>query len=140
MRFCARLDEADRERAELYALGALDQEQAAPLEEHLRDCAACRREVDEMRLAAGELAFAPPPFEPSPALRRRVLGNLVPRGATLLRRDEGAWTPSGVAGVELRVLFADGAGDRQTILLRMAPGATFPVHRHHGAEECLVRR
>jgi anti-sigma factor ChrR (cupin superfamily) len=138
VRFCERLGNDDRERAELYALGALDEAQAATLEDHLRDCPVCRREVDELRAAADELDFAPPPVEPSPELRRRLLGNLVPRGATLLRRAEGEWAPTGVDGVDLRVLFADAAQDRQTILLRMAPGATFPVHLHHGAEECLV--
>ena len=138
MRFCAELPVEKRELAELYALGALEAAQAASLEEHLRDCPICRREIDSLRVAAEELALAPPPVEPPAELRRRLLGRLLPRGCSLVRRDEGAWTPTGVEGVDLRILFADPTNDRQTILLRMAAGATFPVHLHHGAEECLV--
>jgi anti-sigma factor ChrR (cupin superfamily) len=138
VRFCGELPESARELAELYALGALGADEARPLEEHLRDCPVCRREIDSLRATADELALAAPPVEPPPELRRRLLGNLVPRGAHLLRKDQGEWTPTGVTGVDLRVLFSDSTRDRQTILLRMAPGAMFPVHRHHGAEECLV--
>jgi anti-sigma factor ChrR (cupin superfamily) len=138
VRFCERLGEAERELVELYAVGGLDGEQSAALENHLRGCPTCRREVDSLRAAADELVFAPPAAEPPADLRRRLLRNLVPRGANLLRSGEGSWTATGVEGVDLRLLFADEANDRQTILLRMAPGSTFPVHIHRGAEECLV--
>lgn len=138
MSFCDRLPAAAREQAELYALGALGAEDAALFDEHLRDCAACRQEIESLRGAAEELVFAAPSAAPPADLRARLVSQLVPRGAHLLRRGEGDWTSCGIDGVDMRLLFADPEHDRQTILLRMAPGSTFPVHVHHGAEECLV--
>jgi len=56
----------------------------------------------------------------------------------LARAAEAVWEPTGFPGVETRRLFVDTANDRATLLIRMAPGATYPSHRHRGAEECLV--
>lgn len=47
------------------------------------------------------------------------------------------WVPSGYTGVERRVLYADASG-RQTVLVRMAPGARLPDHRHAGVEQSFV--
>jgi anti-sigma factor ChrR (cupin superfamily) len=38
----------------------------------------------------------------------------------------------------MRVLAIDAAADRFTALVRMAPGANYPAHRHGGPEECFV--
>ena len=47
------------------------------------------------------------------------------------------WTPTAHPGVEAKVLYAEPSG-RQTLLIRMAPGATLPRHRHVGAEQSFV--
>lgn len=54
----------------LDALGASDQRRLA---EHLETCAACRAELAELRDAAGLLAHASTPAEPSAAVRTRIL-------------------------------------------------------------------
>ena len=41
-------------------------------------------------------------------------------------------------GVEARRLFVDSESDRVTMLVRMAPGSSYPAHVHGGPEECLV--
>jgi anti-sigma-K factor RskA len=72
-----RTHEQLRESAAAYALGALDAEDRAVLEEHLPECAACRAEVDAYRDVAASLALATPPATlPSQAqsdIRERLL-------------------------------------------------------------------
>jgi anti-sigma factor ChrR (cupin superfamily) len=47
------------------------------------------------------------------------------------------WEPTGCPGVERRVLYADSSG-RETVLVRMRPGARLPDHRHTGVEQSFV--
>ena len=51
---------------------------------------------------------------------------------------EGPWEATAVPGIEARKLFVDEPNDRVTMLVRMAPGAAYPSHRHAGPEECYV--
>lgn len=62
----------------------------------------------------------------------------VDQPVTVVAASESAWEGTGFAGVEVRRLFLDAAHDRATMLMRMAPGATYPAHRHGGVEECYV--
>ena len=52
------------------------------------------------------------------------------------------WRPlaeEGVAGIEVKVLQYDHEARRApTILLKFAPGASYPVHNHPGGEEIFV--
>ena len=57
----------------LQALDALDAPDLRELEDHLETCAACRTELAELRDAAGLLAHASTPAEPSAAVRTRLL-------------------------------------------------------------------
>jgi anti-sigma factor ChrR (cupin superfamily) len=52
-----------------------------------------------------------------------------------VRADEDAWTRV-TAGVERKVLYQSGAA--VTLLLRLAPGVSFPGHAHAMDEECIV--
>ncbi len=47
------------------------------------------------------------------------------------------WGPMPYPGVERKLLYADASG-RQTMLIRMAPGARLPDHRHQGVEQSFV--
>jgi len=49
--------------------------------------------------------------------------------------EQGDWQPFG-AGVEIKVLCEHAEG--LSYLLRLAPGATMPAHRHPVDEECIV--
>ena len=65
-----------REYEELITLDALDALDAAgkrKLDEHLETCSACRVELIELRDAAGLLAHASTPAEPSAEVRARIL-------------------------------------------------------------------
>jgi anti-sigma-K factor RskA len=65
--------QAYEELLTLQALDALDASDQRELEAHLETCAACRTELAELRDAAGLLAHASTPAEPSAAVRTRLL-------------------------------------------------------------------
>ena len=56
-----------------YALDALDDDERAAFEEHLRGCERCRAELADLAETASQLAFAAPAAAPPPALRDRIL-------------------------------------------------------------------
>lgn len=65
--------EEEKEMLAAHALGALDQEEARRVEEHLATCAECRAEMEEWRDTSSALAYTVAAAEPSPGLRARIL-------------------------------------------------------------------
>jgi anti-sigma-K factor RskA len=61
-----------RENIPAYAIGALDAEEVAALEAHLRTCEACRAELDAYRATSDHLLMNLPPQMPSAALRQHL--------------------------------------------------------------------
>ena len=59
-----------------YALGSLSPEEQRAVEHHVRECAACAAELNELRLVMEGLARAPEPVAPPAALKQRVLARL----------------------------------------------------------------
>ena len=57
----------------MHALASLDGDEAQALDQHLATCAECRAELDDWQDAAGALAYAAEPLEPSPQVRTRIL-------------------------------------------------------------------
>ncbi|MBL8342479.1 MAG: cupin domain-containing protein [Rubrivivax sp.] len=97
-------------------------------------------ELDADVLAWLDQAVSPEPPDAAAAARvkkrllRRIAADSTPRHATLAPA-EGPWLPFG-AGITMKVLHRD--GDTLSYLLRLAPGAALPAHRHPQDEECLV--
>jgi len=60
----------------LEALGALDREERARLEEHLPSCAECREELRELTDTAASLLYTVAPVQPSPELRAGILARV----------------------------------------------------------------
>src|SRR5215204_933464 len=60
----------------LEAVGALDAEERARLEEHLPSCSECREELREMSDAAASLLYTVAPVQPSPELRAGILARV----------------------------------------------------------------
>ena len=65
-----------RENIPAYVLGALDAEEAAALEAHLRTCEACRAELASYRDVSENLLMSLPPRLPSPTLRKQLQARL----------------------------------------------------------------
>jgi anti-sigma factor ChrR (cupin superfamily) len=135
-----------RERAALYALGALSPDEARAFEADVAGDAACESELAAFRAVADHLAYAAPPHAPPPGLRARVLasiaGDEIPvvdqDGVRFVRSDRLGWQAGPLPGLEVKRLFVDEEGGRRTTLVRMAPGAIIPAHRHGGVEEIYL--
>ena len=101
-----------------------------------------RELVEEMREAAALLAEVVDPVPPPPSVRGRLMtrvGNYEAiKPLADVRAYDDNWMDSGVAGVDMKILFRDKKLHRTTMLLRMAPGAQLPAHHHHDDEQCLV--
>ncbi|MFN0149103.1 MAG: cupin domain-containing protein [bacterium] len=65
-------------------------------------------------------------------------GSFMAPGLFTLRAAEGNWQDTAVPGVSVKPLFVDKERDYVTMLVRMAPGSSYPRHTHAGAEECFV--
>jgi anti-sigma factor ChrR (cupin superfamily) len=90
-----------------------------------------RRAVD-MEAIMALLAFAMPAAPPSDALWPRIEARIAGKGSgRILRRDEG-WRPY-TRDVEIKPLW-----DRNTFLLRCAPGGELAPHKHRRFEHCVI--
>ncbi len=65
-----------RENIPAYALGALDEKDAAALASHLNTCASCRDELADYRALSDGLLTLTPPHAPPAALRRQLQKHL----------------------------------------------------------------
>jgi len=94
-----------RENIPAYTLGALDAEDVAALEAHLRTCASCRNELAACRATSDGLLMTLPPQKPSAALRRRLQRRLP--SAQKATRPRPNWSFSRVAvGIAIVLLLA----------------------------------
>jgi len=148
--------------AALYALGALEGEEARAFEAHASaGCDACASELRDFKGVVASLGVAAPEAEPPAGALERLLGRIAgdssensaregdaaetsgPRslcgeGFLVVRAGEGRWLPTSDAGVSFKLLYEDKARGTFTTLVRMEPGASIPAHRHLGVEQCLV--
>jgi len=143
-----------RELASLYALGALPAVDRIEFELHLRDCMACRTQVQEFAKVANQMAFAvsasPPaslrarilaqvPGERRPSMATEQRGVLFQQGGLLISRAKDLpWEPAAIPGVWSKTLWVDTARKYCTSLVRLDPGAVYPAHRHSDIEEVYM--
>jgi quercetin dioxygenase-like cupin family protein len=59
-------------------------------------------------------------------------------GLYAVAASAGAWEPIGIDGIDVKHLATDPARRFVSMLVRMAPGTSYPRHRHAGDEECFV--
>jgi anti-sigma factor ChrR (cupin superfamily) len=131
------LSDKVRERASFYALGSLEGAELFEFERHLSGCLICQSEVRAYRSIAGQLGLT----SAAPAVdagKRVVRGNNTSSLHALARATEIPWRRSPFAGVEYKTLYSDRTARTITTLLRAAPGATYPAHRHGGVEQIYV--
>ncbi|HXG42613.1 MAG TPA: anti-sigma factor [Dehalococcoidia bacterium] len=80
-----------RQALDLLALGALPEDEASPVEQHLASCAECSRYLEGSRQVAARLGLATPVLEPPPRLRRRILAAARGPGTAGVPRQRLAW-------------------------------------------------
>lgn len=62
-----------KEMLAMHALSALDTSEVRALNQHLAECAECRRELADWESVAASLALSADPAEPSPRVRERIM-------------------------------------------------------------------
>jgi len=88
-----------------YAIGALDVDDIAALEAHLKTCASCQTELAAYRAVSASLLTATPPKQPSAELRKRLQSRLP--SAQKPARPRFAWSFGQLAvGMALVLLLA----------------------------------
>ncbi len=144
-----------------YALKLLDEERAAVVERHLRECRACLLELGAINDSFADVVTPSPQLAPRASLRSRLLQDVAKRVpyarylddiATMLAgsRDllEGelrgmphpdTWPDGPVKHCRLFPCYADSTlDDVIRSLVLMESGSTFPSHDHLGDEYILV--
>lgn len=135
------------ELAPLYAVGGLSAEESAGFERHLRECAECTAEVrryQEVAAVVGESV----PVTPRPELKKKLMervreasrrpGVLLQQKGILVERPEELPWKKMAPGIEVKLLYRDEARKYNTCMVRMAPGAHYPPHRHTDVEELFL--
>ncbi len=128
---------AQLEATSAYVLGALPPDEAAAAEAHIAACADCRRDAEDFRDVVERLpAWPTDMLSPPPSLRERLAGGLgqdpilVPRPPS----SEPDWEQV-APGIECKLLAIDNERHRVSMLVRLAPNASYPPHTHAGVEE-----
>jgi anti-sigma factor ChrR (cupin superfamily) len=128
----------------MYALGGLPQAEVAAVEGHLHACSDCQRELQALRsVVAGFTAWPTDVLRPSPSLWDRLAERIAvdtkafaaPRVPP--RRPGPEWKDVG-PGISCKLLATDSERALVSMLVRLAPGADYPAHRHAGVEELYM--
>jgi quercetin dioxygenase-like cupin family protein len=123
------------------AVGALDPEEQRELSARVAPMSPEEQaEVARLYDTVTVVAASAEPLEPPPHLRARVLAAVATPGRYTLRSSVDDWFDTPFAGIRGRVLAVDKDRAMTTMLLHAQPGAVYPSHRHHGAEECYIIR
>jgi predicted ChrR family anti-sigma factor len=150
-------DRQVEELAELlgcHALGLLEGEEAAEVQNHLREgCAECSSTFEALRNTAAQIGFDVARQQPPQGLRERILERVrtTPQAQVwkawnmeaslpdlyVVRAGEGGWQAV-AEGVFVKQLYVDTTRDAVTMLIRMEPGSSYSAHRHRGPEQCFV--
>jgi anti-sigma factor ChrR (cupin superfamily) len=125
----------------VYAIGALPRSEEVAIEAHIATCSACRQELDTLRPTIDALSSWPTDvLRPSPTLWSRLASRIESETG----RQAVAWTSrprflpdwEDVApGIACKLLATDSERHRVSMLVRLAPGVSYPPHVHAGVEE-----
>jgi anti-sigma factor ChrR (cupin superfamily) len=128
----------------LHALRALPASEIPVLEAHLSMCPDCRQEMETLRPIIGAFVSWPtdvlrPTESVWDRLARRIAAETgqAPALPPPLPPSEPDWEEA-APGLTYKMLAADTEKDRVSLLVRLAPGAHYPPHRHAGVEELYL--
>jgi len=125
----------------MYALQALPASEAAVVAERIATCAQCRQEAETLRPIVDLLPGWPTDvLRPSAPLWERLAGRIAaeqgakPFSPPPQRSAQPEWKEA-APGISVKLLATDTQKNRVSMLVRLAPGAEYPRHRHAGLEE-----
>ncbi len=124
-----------------YAAQALAPSEVAAAEAHIASCPDCQRELEGLRPVVDWFVSWPTDvLRPKASLRARLALRIAEEtgkppvlpGAP--RWSEPDWEQV-APGIECKLLATDTERHRVSMLVRLAPGASYPAHTHAGVEE-----
>jgi anti-sigma factor ChrR (cupin superfamily) len=124
-----------------YALGVLRAGETAAAEAHIAACPDCRRELASLRPVVDCFAWWPiDVLRPTASLEARLAERIATEtGKQPVALPAQAWSEPEweqvAPGIECKLLATDEERHRVSMLVRLAPGASYPAHTHADAEE-----
>jgi anti-sigma factor ChrR (cupin superfamily) len=124
-----------------YALQALPASEVAAVEAHIAACPECRRELESLRPVVERFAAWPTDvLRPTTPLQTRLAHRIAAETGQALvlppatRWSEAEWETV-APGIACKLLASDTERHRVSMLVRLAPGASYPAHTDAGTEE-----
>jgi quercetin dioxygenase-like cupin family protein len=124
-----------------YALQVLPASEAAAAEAHIASCPDCQRELESLRPVVDRFVSWPTDvLRPTTSLQGRLALRIAeetgkqPVPPPVRQWSEPDWEQV-APGIECKLLAADAERNRVSMLVRLAPGASYPTHTHAGVEE-----
>jgi anti-sigma factor ChrR (cupin superfamily) len=124
-----------------YAIRSLPSNDIPAAEKHINSCPECQRELAMLRPAARTLAMWPADMlAPRPSLQARLARRIAEdTGAEAQLPANSVWIEPEweevAPGISCKVLAANQVTHQVSMLVRLAPGASYPAHTHAGVEE-----
>ena len=148
----------ERTRAAFYALRVLSEDETNEFRRQLLQSPLLRRYVASLEPVTEVISDLIPQIRPPAALKARLMERIqslppVSKGETpgperseapqqspisVVYGSKAPWMPSGMEGISVKVLHVDPSRQRKTLLVKVAPGCSYPSHQHAGPEESLV--
>jgi anti-sigma factor ChrR (cupin superfamily) len=129
------------ERVCAYAIRGLASSDVPEVEAHISSCPKCRRELETLRPIIDAFVFWPRDvLRPAASLQERLAHRISietgrpPLSPVTPQWSEPEWEEV-APGISCKLLAADTERHRVSMLVRLAPGADYPPHRHAGVEE-----
>ena len=125
----------------VYALHALPRGDVAAIEAHIASCADCQRELETLSPAVDALVAWPTDvLRPAAGLQGRLAMRIAAeRGAEPVMPPPRQWHEPRwdevAPGISCKLLATDTERNIVSMLVRLAPGASYPAHSHAGVEE-----
>lgn len=124
-----------------YAAKALPANEVGAAEAHIASCRQCQLELESLRPAVDQLVSWPTDvLRPAASLQERLALRIAeetgkePVMPPARRWREPEWEQV-APGIECKLLATDAEQHRVSMLVRLAPGASYPPHTHAGIEE-----
>jgi anti-sigma factor ChrR (cupin superfamily) len=124
-----------------YALQILPASEVAAAQAHIASCLDCQRELESLRPVLDRLVAWPTDMlRTTTSLRGRLARRIAEEtGKQLVPPPERQWSEPDweqvAPGIECKLLASDTKRHRVSMLVRLAPDASYPAHTHAGPEE-----
>jgi hypothetical protein len=127
-----------------YALQVLPASEVAAAEAHIAACPECQRELENLRPVVDQFVSWPTDvLRPTTSLRGRLALRIAAEtGKQPVLPPDRQWSEPDweqvAPGIECKLLASDAERHLVSMLVRLAPGASYPTHTHVGVEELYL--